>query len=412
VDRYSEAIRGFTKQKISYGTKKGYKPAPETFATFAIVHGIPEDIFERSVEEINEVLLFYAMYLRETGKGHLRDAWGNKMSMIEQTITGKISAIIYYIGQHDNSLGAALHRKKDEPTPLSGVLSGMNRTDKLLRGDTDRYKKIPAGIEFAQETRKTITLTITDPRLAEMYYVLVILEYMIGPRTMEFCVAPKVKRLTQKITETSQSTPTIDELDKSNSIHSLTAQNLQLHWINNGRTLTLSANQAQQFPSNPPTSLTFYGTSKNNPFGKGPTTITINPHLPGSSNICAVTETYRWLRRRGPLAANEFVFLGAHDSLFTKEIKTTATRVGLDPDKMFITSFRIGCESATTAGILDLSQEALRQLAQQFQHWHTPGGAKTYHISQFDEGLIKTIQLYHLATTSIDETIARFMRFH
>jgi hypothetical protein len=247
-----------------------------------------------------------------------------------------------------------------------------------------------------------MTRNIADPAMRELYRTVTLFEFTTGGRTHETFPISRVNSTLPTTTATN------DELDENSCIHILRANEVQFNWPSG----SLFAFEFRRFPSYPPISMNIYGTSKNNPSGKGVTTISINPRMEGSTTMCIVTELWNWVRkRRQDLPAHEFLFLGAHDRCVRDHMRFTARRVGLDPFRIFITSLRIGCQSATTAAIHDLSQESMQRLAQQFQHWHTSGGANTYHISQFNEGFIKTIQLYHLATTTIAETIARFMRF-
>jgi hypothetical protein len=291
----------------------------------------------------------------------------------------------------------------------------MHKEDLVLRGPKDSYCKIPAGIQFVEAAIRRIQDTLPNDML-ESYCCAILFEYIYGSRTYEALVKTGIAHIDgcHPINPTTILTnPTMTELERTATVHSVRLEDVQLHWTS--RNLTLTADQGHKMPKDiAPDSATLFGTSKNNPQGfSTPSTIMTNPHLPGSSQFCLVLGLYQMIinNLHRSRSAKDFLFAGVHDHLLRDIVKKTAIDVHLDPARIHLTSLRIGCESATTPSILDNTEEIMGKLARSHQHWISPKGNTPYHVSQMHPGLLKTIQLYHLATTSIADCIARFMRF-
>ena len=416
VAQFANDIKRNAATDISLGTRKRYEPELQAFAKFALWLDVPlpEDIFSSrsSIEDIHQVLLSYALYLRRHGESRTRDMFGKTMPMQSDTITSKISALIHEIAVHDPDLGAILKRHKDHPTALTAQLASMKQDDHLLRGEKDRYRKLPAGMEFIMATLNVIKVLL-PPDIQRLYSVTILFEYGFGGRTYQTLVRPGHAHLPHCPPDNedymNQST-LIEQLEQSASIHSVKNSDITFNYLRRQPQRFYTLNQARDMPDEPPDSISVYGTQKQHQSGvEYPSTIFQNPHLEGSAPVCLVKEMHKWVRVTPNRAANDFVFIGAHDSLVNKIIKETAKAVGYDPARTFISSIRIGCASASTTGIFDMSQQIIDQLVQHYQQWKCPSGPGPYRITQLDEGLIKTIQLYHLGTTSIAYVIARFI---
>ena len=156
--------------------------------------------------------------------------------------------------------------------------------------------------------------------------------------------------------------------------------------------------------------ISIYGTQKQHKEGVDfPSIIFKNPGLLGSANICLVQLMHQWVKQRPPQASIAFVFLEVHSTLMSNIIKTEAQAVGFDPKRTVLSGLRIACASASNPEVYNMDQESINHLIQHHQQWKTPTGSAPYRVQQLDQGLIKTIQLYYLATNSIAYVIARFI---
>ena len=374
---------------------------------------IPEDIFNRNTHTITDmklVFLYYACWIRRH-PGRTFDQHGNKMNILEGTVTNRLSALTHCLSQHDPQLRTDLHRDRNTPTILTTTLKGMGRIDNILRGHIDQFCKIPAGMEFVMSMLAVIAAEYTNnPDLLALYSILTLFEYMFGCRTHEALIDTHIAHKPGCVPVNGEINLADFELEleeTSASIHTVRWDHLQFVWPD-GRSC-LGSN----IPHNDcPEALVMYGTSKNNPTGsKHPGKIMINPHLPGSAPVCLVREMFYWAKSLPNKTSQGFIFQGATDVRLSQLIKQTAIVEHLPPTRMHITSLRIGCVSASTRPTLDMSSEQLSLLVQNHQHWLTPGGSSSYHADQLIDGVVKTVQLYHTGSTTLNDTRTRFNRY-
>ena len=421
VERLAGDLKFYTAHAVTLGTQDHYSPELQNFGDFAewLQPPLPEDMFDvtrHTREQMNAVIMYYSLFLRRFGVGLKRDQNNQPMPMLSATISNKITGLIDCLGKCDGTLVTWLHRDRICPTEMSRALKGMNRIDHILRGHADLFCKLPAGMQFVEELILTIgNVYAGNLQMIMIYSVLALVEYMFGARTYQVMVKSKIAHMPEPgacvpcgPSGDPLNLTTLDALERTASCHSARVCDVQFNWPNSK---SLFAYQWNELPDEIPDSISMYGTEKNNPFGtKHPSSIMINPHLPGSSQLCLVTMLYSWIKNTPARNADQFLFIGASDTQFMKLIKLTAKHVGYPEDRTVNTSLRIGCESATTQGLLDLTQTQMSLIVQDHQHWLTPHGSAPYHISQLVNGVLKTIQLYHRATTSIQDVLVRFCR--
>ena len=379
---------------------------------------MPENIFDKTVHsptEMKQALLYYALWMRTNRTGNTKDQFGKPMQLLSTTISNIISAFTHMLGELDPDLIPLLHRDRLQPNVLTKTLKGMNRFDNVMRGHHDRFCKIPAGIEFVEQLLAWIAAYYqNEPAMLSLYSILALFEYMFGGRTFECCVKTGVVHLPDCVPINDGDTdyhPSFVDMERTASIHSVRYEDVQFMWPD-GTTLFAYDVHGLAAKTGFPDAIYLYGTQKNNQYGTHhPSCIVVNPQLEGCSSLCLVTMMYRWILRTKPNTSRDFVFRGAHDHQFTEFIKNTADMVGLPRHRMHATSLRIGCESATTPELLDMTEQQARLLVQHHQHWLRPDGSKPYHISQLRPGVVKTAQLLRWKTTSISDTKSRFNRF-
>ena len=370
VGKYAAAAQQHAAKRVGSSTREKYGPEVTVFARYAASNNIPEDIFDTSqfrLSDMCQVLLYYAEFCRQEITGNTYDYYGRKMDLLSTTISNKISAIIYWIESNDLSLGASLRQWRNNPSELTSVLSGMRKEDLTLRGPKDSYCKIPAGIQFVEAAIRRIIDTLPND-IVEIYCVAILFEFIFGTRTYETLVKTGVAHIEgcHPINDNTVLTnPTMAELERTASVHSVRLHDIQLHWIE--RNLTLTADEGHKMPNDtPPDAVTLFGTSKNNQQGfANPSTIMSNPHLPGSSQFCLVLGLWNMIinNQQRNRASNDFLFAGVHDHLLRDIVKKTAVDVHIEPSRMHLSSLRIGCESATTPDIFDNTAEIMGQLA-------------------------------------------------
>ena len=377
------------------------------------------DIFDTSrysLATIKQILIFYALYVRETGHGltytfrtHL------PMPILATTISSKISAIIYLIGIHDSSLGECLHAWRQHRGSITDQISAMNRDDLILRGPKDAWCRIPVGLEFVEHL---VAMVFKSPRLFSpamrtMYVVIVLFEWFLGCRTREVFAPSKQIPAYEFCPATTAADNDINlelnYLEASASIHAAQNCHVQFFWA--AENCFYCAHQVRQWPDGVPDEVILYATQKNNPQGTtSPSNIIKNPQLPGYSSICLVTALSTWLRTRPNQGAHDYLFLGAHDKVFRSLVKDTAKEDHFDETRTHIASIRMGCASASTTNIFDMSEEVMARLVQHCQHWRSRSGIKPYKIEQLQEGAVKTLQLLYKGTSTNASILARFCR--
>ena len=375
---------------------------------------IPEDIFNRTTRPSSEMrlaIMFYALWIREKD-GRTFDQWHRKMKILSGSISNRVSALIKGLGNLDGELPAILRRDRATPTMLTTQLKGMGNQDKALRGHFDRFCKIPLGMEFVMSLLAVIAAEYRDnPAMLSLYSILSLWEYMLGTRTHEALIKTGLAYKPYCLPvdgDINLLDPTWEYVETSASIHSATWKDIQFMWAD-GR----SRLGHEQLYDDCPDCFHVYGTTKNNPTGtKHPSTIMVNPHFPGSANVCLVKELHTWARSLPQRQALQFVFLGAHELQFNQLIKQTARVERLPDNRCFPTGLRIGCESATTSTLMNMTSEQVQVIVQHHQNWRTLCDSAPYHVNQLVDGVIKTILLLHLGTTTLEHTRLRYCRFN
>ncbi len=415
VGQFAADVKHNAAHHLALGTRRQYNPALQSFGEFAqsLAIPLPETIFapgESTIDDLHLILRSYAIYLRQHGESRTHDMMDRPMHMLATTIASKVSALVEAIRKFNPQLGVLLTGDKDRPTPTTYQISAMHQEDLYLRGENDRHRKLPLGIEFIGRAIQVIP-SMVPTSLITAYVVTLLFEYVFGGRTYQYLVKSGHSHLPNcPSTEDENLSPSLDDLEEAASIHTIRNNDVIFGYESTTPSQYYNLTQVRQMPDYPPDWVSVFGTQKQHPGGVDfPTVVCQNSHLPGSANICLVQLLHQYVKSTPDRTAHAFVFSGIKSKLMAAIIKKTASLVGFDPHRTVLSGIRIGCASSSTAALFDMSQDMVDQLIQHHQQWKTPTGPTPYRVTQIDSGLVKTIQLYHLATTSIAYVIARFI---
>ena len=364
------------------------------FTTFMTDNGLDRNVLQHGDTVTPLVTLSFIKWLRA------RTVYDEKLvpPRTRPITAGYIDSCVTHVVKHVARLNTALAstlRSADS----AALLNAYRHNDTIIRGPLDSYCVIPLGCEFVTLALDAINTHFhNDPANRALYRTVVLVEYCFGGRVYEV--------LDRDRGENPDLSP---ESDRPYANHAVKARDLLLKWTSDGKWYPIHT--VATFPNGPAqVAELLHDHTKNHPEGPSPVAVWFNPAGP-TAPFCLLHEIDIFARLWCTgMNAEKTLFAAAEDTLLRQLYKRVATTIGFNPHRVHLRGLRSGCCMTSTPDAFDASAHITAKVQQAYQGW-ADNGQRPYAKGLLGLGQIKSRGLYDLTLNTVQDTLARYMRY-
>ena len=394
VVRDAPLIALATMDQRSPSSEATYQQGVVHFTSFMADNGLDKHVLQHGAHVTPLVALSFIKWLRA------RMVYDDKLHpprlrpITAGYIDSCVSHLVKFVERSNGAIASTL-RSSDS----AALLNAYRHNDTIIRGPLDSYCVIPLGCEFVTLVLAAIDLHFhNDAPNRALYRVVVLIEYCFGSRVYEV--------LDRDRGENPDLSP---ESDRPYVNHAVKSRDVLLKWSSDSSWYPIHA--VTTFPSGPAqVAELLHDHTKNHPEGPSPVAVWFNPAGP-SAPFCLLHELHEfahlWCTDMDP---EKTLFASADDRLLRGLFKRVAVQVGFNPHRTHLRGLRSGCCMTSTPDAFDPSAHITAKVQQAYQGW-ADNGQQPYAKGLLGLGQIKSRGLYDLTLNTVQDTLARFMRY-